>query len=128
MKLFIIHLLALATLVQTEIIMISNEGEIQSLLDASKIAKPGDIIEFKAGTYPPQRIKEGLNGTEDKPIIVRPKKGAEVIIDCSLSDKDETIGMEVRKSSNIQLTGPFKVRDCSSAGVRTGNASNIVIT
>ena len=61
----IIMLCILITLVNLEIINITEKWEIQSLTNSSLNTKPVDIIEYESWTYLHQRINDKLNWTLD---------------------------------------------------------------
>ena len=113
--------------VQSETIKVSLDSEIDSLFTASRMSSPRDTIEFKAGVYPPQLFSDKINGTYDKPITVKSEDKANVVIDCSLTTKDYSIGIDVMYSSNIDIK-QFTIKNCITAEIRSINATNVTFS
>ena len=53
---------------------------IQQLTQANNTAKPGDTILLKKGTWKNCMLNLSCNGTESKPIVLKPEKGNEVVL------------------------------------------------
>jgi hypothetical protein len=68
---------------------------------AYHVAKPGEIVEVAAGTYPPQLVKQDLTKTSPNDVVFRPAPGASVFVAGRLDLGD----FDVRGASHITVRG-----------------------
>ncbi|ELP88673.1 hypothetical protein EIN_192820 [Entamoeba invadens IP1] len=112
-------------LTASKTIQISLTGSITSLKSASSQATPGDVIEFMSGTYPSQVVYTKMNGTYDRPIIIRSALNAKVIFQ---TITNENVLFQLTNSSNILVEGPFIVRNGVGHTVTVKNCTNVTFS
>ncbi|ELP89722.1 hypothetical protein EIN_455420 [Entamoeba invadens IP1] len=109
----------------SKFIQVSPTGSITTLKSACSFALPGDTIEFLTGNYPPQNVPQNTSGTPTNPIIIRPSLNAKLVFETLIGAYNV---FSIFNSSNIQVIGPFIVRNGYHRSVVVENSTNITIS
>lgn len=101
----------------------SESKPFASVQKAHDVAKPGDLIYLRGGTYQPtERTQFKVEGTADKPIILQSYPGELPIIDASQLPEGDTEGGSTATwhfagAKHWQIRGPLQLTKGRGAGV-----------
>ena len=99
----------------------SIEKPLRSITRAAALAKPGDIVNVRGGTYR-ERVFITSRGTSEKRIVFRAVEGEQVVLDGSALARDEPI-VELHDTEYVDLEG-FEVLNSPSVGIVVWHATH----
>ncbi|KAH3766175.1 hypothetical protein Pelo_1953 [Pelomyxa schiedti] len=109
-------------------IVVSPSGQIANITAASKIARPGDVIELMAGTYTAKEQIYKLYGTRDMPITIRAGADGGVVFDgSSLTLSGSTPILSFYQVGYLVVQGPIEIRSSSGNGMNVLNGTHMEI-
>jgi hypothetical protein len=106
----------------------ANDGEgapVATLGRAAELARPGDAIEFRAGSYKPRLAfaAYSLHGTAEQPIVVRPQAGERVIIHGP--SEDPFPGALIVGSSSYVIIDGLEITNAGGVGLNLYESEHV---
>ena len=99
----------------------SASAPFRTIKAASKVAKPGDVVNVRAGVYP-DVVSISSKGTASAPIVFRPAAGETVVLDGSSLAAGTDI-VTLNATDYVDFTG-FEVRNSPKIGITLWHARN----